>query len=680
MLNLDSRQKELLILLLRSKEPLSLSQLQEELHASRRTIYYLVNKLNETLQILSAGAVNNKRGKGYYLSEKQKNILSAEMKREEESVFLRPKERIYYLICWLMYPKIAIHVETITEVLDISRNSVFNALKQVKKELERYDLQLGYTNRKGYFINGKALNGRAVLLYYLRLLLCKIHYRKLHFLSPSEVELFYSRLMKISAEMKNEYHQDNLLSIACLLSIVHHVKQEFDFSLLELKDLGETDELRLIDAYFQDLNVHERLYLAVHLLGSKAGAALRVQDDENDIVLFELASRIVGVFERRACAYLTEKVSLINSLYMHFKLSMYYYRLSIQAVNPMIKEVKSSYNDLYQLVKMVCEEMQQEFPFPLTESEITYITVHFGGHIHQKGGRFYRNIRVLVVCPSGISTSTLLKREIEDLYSNVTVVAATTVNNLAEYKEKVDFIVSTIDIQSDLPWIRVHAILSKEDRSRIASLMMLNFETYKVGEREMDGLFAVLEKYVEKGKTEQMRRDVYDYLRKGNVIVNVQEQRQLRIFDVLKEEDILIKDKEMLWEEAISLAASPLLKKNIIRRSYVTAMIDLLHDYGPYIVLQNKVAIAHASPSQGANLLGLSLLICPGGIEFDQEVEVKFLFVLSNPNQDKQLHLLRDIMELSSEPSTLKEIESVSDKRKILEKLNMISSTAKKEE
>lgn len=673
MSNFDNHQKEFLNILLGANSPIHLTQLQQQLNMSRRTIYYIVNKVNEELVYHNLITVQNRRGQGYYLHEKQKAQIK-KLLEEEATEFLRPKERVYYVICWLLYPQELVYVETMMQRLDISRNSVFNDLKQVKNELQHYDINLEFDIKKGYSINVKTFNRRAILLYYLKLLLHKVHYRNLHFLNSSEVEVFYNRLLKISSDMGNEYDSENLLSLACLLCIVHYVNEQFDFSLMELRDLGETDELQLIDEAFQDFNVHERLYLTVHLLGSKAGDALNVQDDENDIRLFELAQRMADTFERLACIHLVDKNGLINSLYLHFKLSMYYHRLSIQIVNPLMKEVKENYTDLYQLVRMICNDKIDDFPFPVMDSEIVYITMHFGGHLKQGGGNFYRRIRVLVVCPSGISTSTLLRREIEDLYSNVVVVASTTANNIEEFEDDIDFIVSTVNIKSEVPWIKVNAILSNDDKSRIASLMMLNFETYEMEGEQVNGLFDILRKYVPEQQMENMKHDVFQYLRQGNVIVKIEEQKQFRIFDVLKAEDIIITNKDYTWKKAIHEASIPLLKKNIIKEKYIQAMIDLLEDYGPYIVLQNKVAIAHANPERGANVMGLSLLLNKKDILFEDDVKVRFLFVLSNPEQNKHLHLLRDIMLLSSNIKILEEIANISDSSMILEKLKVFSS------
>ena len=672
-ISLEPKQKDFMEILLNADAPISMMMLQKQLNMSRRSVYYIVNKVNELFAQLHMEPISNIRGKGYVMSETQKLQLKPFLEQQQDH-FLRPKERIFYLICWMMYPTKPIHIEDIIQTLDISRNSVFNDLKGLKHELSHYDLQLEFDLKQGYFITGKALHKRAVLLYSLKMLLHRVHYRSLSFLNVGEVEDFYERLLRISAEMGNEFDNANLLSISCLLGIIHYTHDEFDFSLLELKNLAETKELNLIDTYFQDFHVHERLYLAVHLLGSKAGEALQVEDDENDIRLFELAQRMSDAFERMACLQLVDKNGLINSLYLHFKLSMYYYRLSIQVVNPMIQEVKEHYADIYAMISMICQDMAKAFPFPVMESELVYITMHFGGHLRKGGGKFYRRIKVLVVCPSGISTSTLLRREIEDLYSNVDVVATTSAANLAQFEDEVDFIVSTITLTSEVPWIRVNTILTQEDKSRIASMMMLNYESYTMDRKQVNGLFDVLRKYVEEAQMPQLQRDVVAYLRNGNVLVHVEEEEQLRIFDALKQQTIQILDEPMEWQQAIHKASEPLLHRAIIKKSYVQAMIDILYDYGPCIVLANGVAIAHANPEQGANALGLSLLINKQSITFEDDANVHFLFVLSNPDQDKHLHLLRDIMRLANDTALVDQLLKMDDTLAVLEGLKKLSN------
>ena len=649
MAKLEKSQKEFLMLLLENENPQSIQSIQDQLDISRRTVYYIVNKINDVFYDLRMEPINNKRGQGYYLTSDQKKVVDSILHSDGTLQNLSPDERVHYLICWMMYPKANIHIENIMELFDISRNSVFNDLKDLKSEIEKYDVSLYFDIKNGYMINGQVFSKRALLLYYLKILLKKIHYKSIEFLDVSEVETFYSRLQQISLKMHNEYDDYNLLAIACLLNIVHYVDEKFDFSILELRDLEKTEELHMIDKYFQDLNVHERLYLTIHLLGSKAGSVIRLDDCQRDIQLFELALHLVDLFERQTSCDISEKNELVNSLYMHFKLSMYYYQLSIQISNTLLEDVKENYGNLYQMIKNLCESMDDEFPFILTDSEISYITMHFGGHLKQVQGKFYALIRVLIVCPSGISTSTLLKREVEDLYANVTVIAATAAENIAQYKENIDFIVSTIDLDTDIPWIKVNAILTKDDKSKIASMMSLNMQTYKLNKDNFSGLFSIIQKYVDPTQMKNLKKDVYDYFREGNLIVDVVEEKQLRLKDIMYRDHLIHIDKDIMWDEAIRLASVPLLKTNIITENYINEMIGLVRDYGPYIVIKNRIAIAHAKTEAGANALGTALLINKKNIQFEDDLNIHYLFVISSSNPKEHLQILKDISMLASD-------------------------------
>ena len=649
MAKLEKSQKEFLMLLLENENPQSIQLIQDQLDISRRTVYYIVNKINDVFYDLRMEPINNKRGQGYYLTSNQKKVVDSILHSDGTLQNLSPDERVHYFIFWVMYPKANIHIENIMELFDISRNSVFNDLKDLKSEIEKYDVSLYFDIKNGYMINGQVFSKRALLLYYLKILLKKIHYKSIEFLDVSEVETFYSRLQQISLKMHNEYDDYNLLAIACLLNIVHYVDEKFDFSILELRDLEKTEELHMIDKYFQDLNVHERLYLTIHLLGSKAGSVIRLDDSQRDIQLFELALHLVDLFERQTSCDISEKNELVNSLYMHFKLSMYYYQLSIQISNTLLEDVKENYGNLYQMIKNLCESMDDEFPFILTDSEISYITMHFGGHLKQVQGKFYALIRVLIVCPSGISTSTLLKREVEDLYANVTVIAATAAENIAQYKENIDFIVSTIDLDTDIPWIKVNAILTKDDKSKIASMMSLNMQTYKLNKDNFSGLFSIIQKYVDPTQMKNLKKDVYDYFREGNLIVDVVEEKQLRLKDIMYRDHLIRIDKDIMWDEAIRLASVPLLKTNIITENYINEMIGLVRDYGPYIVIKNRIAIAHAKTEAGANALGTALLINKKNIQFEDDLNIHYLFVISSSNPKEHLQILKDISMLASD-------------------------------
>lgn len=55
--------------------------------------------------------------------------------------------------------------------------------------------------------------------------------------------------------------------------------------------------------------------------------------------------------------------------------------------------------------------------------------------------------------------------------------------------------------------------------------------------------------------------------------------------DLLTEQTIKLHQTADTWQEAITKAAQPLLDQNAIKPSYVEAMIQSVHQNGPYIVI-----------------------------------------------------------------------------------------------
>lgn len=81
-----------------------------------------------------------------------------------------------------------------------------------------------------------------------------------------------------------------------------------------------------------------------------------------------------------------------------------------------------------------------------------------------------------------------------------------------------------------------------------------------------------------------------------------------------------------------------------------------MDEYGPYILLANAVAVAHAKPEHGAFRLGLSLLVSHEEVFFDEVSSVRYLFVLSDAAHDKHLNVLHEILQLSRSSTLLQQL------------------------
>ncbi|AXY24993.1 PTS sugar transporter subunit IIB [Suicoccus acidiformans] len=102
------------------------------------------------------------------------------------------------------------------------------------------------------------------------------------------------------------------------------------------------------------------------------------------------------------------------------------------------------------------------------------------------------------------------------------------------------------------------------------------------------------------------------------------------------------------WEEAIRLAARPLIESNYIKPSYVESMINNVKNDGPYIVITKNVAIPHASPDEGGLKSGISVSTLKKPISFGNEANdpVKYIFVISAVDNNDHLKLISEMVSL----------------------------------
>ena len=107
-----------------------------------------------------------------------------------------------------------------------------------------------------------------------------------------------------------------------------------------------------------------------------------------------------------------------------------------------------------------------------------------------------------------------------------------------------------------------------------------------------------------------------------------------------------------------------------IGANYIAKCIENVEEYGDYIIVGDKVALAHANKKFGVNRDGLSLLVAPEGILFDSEGdEVNLMFCFASTGEKDYLELLQTIMRVGRIDGKVSELCSMSDAEKIYREL-----------
>ena len=114
------------------------------------------------------------------------------------------------------------------------------------------------------------------------------------------------------------------------------------------------------------------------------------------------------------------------------------------------------------------------------------------------------------------------------------------------------------------------------------------------------------------------------------------------------------------WQAAVRTAGNLLLDAGCVEPRYVDRMVESVEENGPYIVIEQGIALAHARPEEGAKKVGLSVLTLDSPVEFgcEENDPVRLVLGLSAVNKDSHLDLCMDIAALIDDHDKMEQLYS----------------------
>ncbi len=666
---LDTRCITMLNLLLTHHDYVSIVEVAKTLNVSRRSIYYDLNKINEWLETHHIAFIQVERSKGLFLSSSQREkiseLLSSEIERSY--YFLQPKERTQLILCSLLGQSEPVFVDYFCQICEVSRNTAFNDLKTVRQKLNKYDLELIFEPHSGYRVEGSLIMQRALFLYYFDPIIPLLHnraipgFKLLNFYQPDQVDQIMIQLNKVENRLQTNYVSGMIFSLSTLINNIIKRKESIVIDEVDAEEISQSQEFQLVKIYFPQLNSNEQIYLAMHLLGSRVQVPTKIEQTEDVI---ELASQLVTDFELLACINFDDKEQLISMIAHHLKMSIYRYKYGIQIGNPLMADIRASYPDLFDLTVKAARGIKKKLGLPIPDAEIAYITMHFGGFLPQKNINV--TSRILLVCPNGISTANMLKGEVESLHPNIEVIGIVPVEEIEKYIPTIDFIISTVDVNTSVPVIRVNPIISEEDRLRILSRVVRS-STNKVKSNQitMDKIIKIVGQYLNDDQLERVileLQPMFASIEKGDWRKNM----SIRLSNVLSPSRIQVLSRVKDWRSALTIASTPLMDEKVINESYIDAMIANVEYYGPYIVIAPYLALGHALPSDGVNALGVSVLKLEEDVFFEDR-PVSVVIILAPIDKRSHLGIMKDIMDLFNDGQFVSDLSDYNVPQQIYE-------------
>lgn len=666
---LSERCKKIVGVLLRENKFISMKNIAEITGVSKRSIYYDICNINEWLDERGIKELEIERGKGIMIPQNDRDKIERLLEERQSGDYyvFSPSERVKIIICYIIYSQEPVYIDQMMEACQVSRNTVFGDMRVVVQTLHEYDLELKYESKKGYRIVGDVIRIRALFFLYFNTISSMFDSGILKFFNREEIQGYYKQLCLLEDELNIEYIEGDLLAIAALMPVMYNSTEKICFQGLKKNEILGSKEFKLVEKYFSGLEESEKIYLCLHLLGSRVSMATdKIFEDRADQSVYGITKALVTEFEKTACVNFENKEELERALFVHIKTSMYRYQYGIQIGNSMSNDITREYPNLFDITRIVAKYLEQMIGLPIPDSEVAYLALHFGAHLNVSKYRGNR-LRILIVCVNGISTGNMIKREVKNLLPEAEIVDVVAAINVFNAQDICDLVISTVKIKSVLPVIVVNTILTDEDRKNILNHQLVhNSKKNKIA----DTLFDVIKKYVSESKYEDLKTDIVQCLQGEVQSLDVGViEKQCGVLERLNRSKIIISEDKVKWQDSIYMTGRCLVQSGSIEEEYLNSIISQIMYYGPYMFITDEVMLAHAKPEDGVKKTDVSMAVFENPVDFPNGKKAKIIFILAVEDHEKHLKILNDILKIAENTDRIQSLAKADTCEKILEKL-----------
>ncbi|MDP0488518.1 MAG: BglG family transcription antiterminator [Fusobacterium sp. JB020] len=661
---ISSRSIQIINLLLEKKESISLRYLSEYFSLSERSIRYEIEKIN-ILEILKGECiVNDYDALEDFLKTVEKYIPSSE-------------EREIYIMLKISFERY-INQKEIAQDLDLSKSTIKVHLREIRKKLIDYNLKLELLPKKGLEIIGEEEQIRQLALKTLvsaekleSKFLKDIIDKYIGDIDIKGIKIFINYCQKLMDLIISDEAYSVILKYIELMIFFNKNKWEIK-SIKNSKFLENTFEYKcvdkskaLIEGYYEiEVSKEEYLKITDYFLGSHT-YNINYSYYENWVEIEITVRRLIDLVNKKIDVDISRDETLFLELVNHIKPTIYRIKNKIVLDNSIYKEVIESYPKLFLIVKESVENLEKFIDEKFTDDEIAFLTVHFKLAMDRNVKKKREKLKVLLVCASGYGSSKLLAEQLKDRYR------IKIVDTIPRYlfekkikKEEVDLILTTVSIDNYMgveKIIKVNPILTEEDLKKL--------DEFPVQKDNKKIIFSELLEVLEKNSDIEVDERLIESLRTflDNKLIDDIFQKKVTGLDSINENMIKVKGTAKNWRDAIREAGNILLDSNCITKDYIEGMVEVVEEYGDYIMLVPGVLFPHAQSTGNVNKTGFAFVRYNDEIEFLNKKKIKFVIAFCSKDKKEHLNILNRIITEFEENDLENKIKDTNDTKKILE-------------
>lgn len=458
-------------------------EMASHFEVSTRTIRTDIKKLNDSLAPYGA-EIALERQKGYHLLVWEKEAFDGlcEQFNRQNVVQDDPDYRVQNILKSLLLSKGYTKLEDLADQMFISRATLNNDMKNVRRILTGYHLELSSKPGHGVRVDGEEKNIRFCLAKNLSQGSSEIG-------RASALHRFFDmkELEKISTILTAQFRQHslNLPDIALENLIIHtaisieRIRTEHPISVfatfeapVDYQQLAGTIVSELEETFSLEFSDAEKIYFLLQIMSK-----VRPKVKDGDYMADEQHELVMDMLEyiyKRHHYDLRSDTQLKSDLISHLKAMFYRIRFNMNMKNPLLDHIKINYPVAYEVTLGAVKGVQDRFPSAVNDDELGYLVLHIGAALERK--YFLESDRkkvALIVCGTGLGTARLLETKLRATFRDLVI---TDIISLYEYEHREsiseDIVISTVKLsKKNKPVAIVSPFLTEDESKQVEAIM-----------------------------------------------------------------------------------------------------------------------------------------------------------------------------------------------------------------
>ena len=655
-------------LILSNSKSMEVKKLITTYRISLKTLRTDVNEINDFL--LEAKMSPTKLNEKEKLILLEKDIMKIQDRLNHMDTYsykMSREERQIYIIAELLMSQDYITMQNLAKKLNVSRNTILNDFETVKDYCLAFNVNVLMKSSKGIKIECDQKDRNNLLMqifhdleddYMEKSFFHQLIQRKLGMKIPLEM---IKEDLREYMEQQHMLVSDRVFSyVSIYLFVILNRKINKKRRTVE-KLTGDTASDNLLnwfaDKYEVSINKNDvkdfGRYMKQHDFNISSE-----QKEINDVELYGIIVYFLQmVGEDIECSLQSDTV-LIESLLEHIRTLKnwedYDFEMPLSDELPIPKEILEKTIEKNSII------LERYLGYPLTKEMKESIMIHICAAF-VRNLEYLNLLEVLIVCPGSMATGKYLEAQVKN-YFDFRVAAVIPSRDVEEFlkSNKIDFVISTVNVRSEsVPCVKVQAQLTMNDINAIQNIAFLlgrkenksENESRYVEQNFLDVMKTFLEK-LDASKRDEFFDEVYALME-----TKIQSTGKSILAQMLDPSKIMIKQAKITWEQGILQAADILEKKGCVGSDYGKKAVENVKEYGDYIIISKGIALAHAG-KKVAHVYkdGLSLVMCPEGIEFTEGNIVYLVFCFAVAEEKDYLKLFQEIIALGKTQKKMKDI------------------------